>query len=387
MATILQNSTYVRPFKMDLTAGGDATGLVPVVTLSKAGGAFAAAAGTVAELSDGWYTITLTNVDTNTAGTLAYHIAVATANDIDTFDEVVAQAQLTALSVGATANYAPTRNAIITQAYRKCKVIGAGEVLEGFQLTEGIEALNLLVREMDADGTQVWAVGSAPTSLVMQANIGIYTSTEGFPTNVMEITKATIRTGDGYDAPIEILTHASYEAIPDKFTTGTPESIYLNRHRDPASQSLYVWPLPANVGTQSEVTGTDALNYSCIRTHTANADNVPITGANWRLFWEQSGSSGSAWVTGTSYTAPMLLRFWYKRPLADFTAANDNPDLPPSMSRMLMYRLASDLSIDTGKSFDDTRRLEAKALDAERRTFRKANKEQTTNIHNKALYY
>jgi len=363
------------------------TGLTVTLTISKAGGAFASSANSPTEISDGWYSVVLTNVDTNTAGDLLFHATGSGADTTDFADQVITQAQLDAQQVGATANYSPTRNAIITQAYRKCKAIGAGEVLNGFQLSEGIEALNLIVREWDADGTHIWALGSAPTSLVMQANIGVYTSAESFPTNVMEITKATIRTGDGQDTPIIVGTHGSYEDITDKFATGTPEFIYLNRNRNPASQSLYVWPLPANVGTQSEVTGTDALNYSCIRTHTADSTNQPITGANWRLFWEQSGSSGSAWATGTAYTAPMLLRFWYKRPLADFSAANDNPDLPPSQSRGLMYELASDLSIDTGKSTEDTQRLDRKASEAKARTFRKSNKEQTTDIHNKATYY
>ena len=53
----------------------------------------------------------------------------------------------------------------------------------------------------------------------------------------------------------------------------------------------------------SEVTGTDSLNYTCIRKHTAASTDRPITGANYTTYWKQKGSSGSTWVTGTAYTS------------------------------------------------------------------------------------
>lgn len=77
-------------FHLALSAdGADGTGLVPVVSLSKAGAAFAGAAGAVAEISGGWYKCTLTNVDLSTLGALAIHVAVATADSINETAQVV----------------------------------------------------------------------------------------------------------------------------------------------------------------------------------------------------------------------------------------------------------------------------------------------------------
>lgn len=53
----------------------------------------------------------------------------------------------------------------------------------------------------------------------------------------------------------------------------------------------------------SEVTGTDSLVYTCIRSHTSAASNRPVTGANWSTYWKQTGSTGGGWVTSTSYTS------------------------------------------------------------------------------------
>lgn len=57
-----------------------ATGLTPTVTLSKAGGAFAAAANSPAEISSGFYKITLTAGETGSVGALAI-LATATGAD------------------------------------------------------------------------------------------------------------------------------------------------------------------------------------------------------------------------------------------------------------------------------------------------------------------
>lgn len=62
-----------------------ATGKTPTVTLSKNGGAFAAATNSVTEVSAGFYSLALTATETNTAGPLA---VVATATGCDTWRDI-----------------------------------------------------------------------------------------------------------------------------------------------------------------------------------------------------------------------------------------------------------------------------------------------------------
>lgn len=391
MASITQYSTYTRNFFMvDSTDDiSGKTGLTVTLTISKAGAAFASPANSPTELGNGWYSIVLTNVDTNTAGDLLYHATGTGANATDFSDQVFTQAQLDAQHLGATANYAPNRNALIEMAYRKVRAIDPNQALQGYQLTQGIGMLNLIVRQMDAEpGARPWAVNTGPTSLTLQEHIGLYTTAEGLPDDILELTAATFRSGYGTDTPVLVLPHASYEALPDKFAVGDTKRVYLNINRNPALQSLYVWPLPGDVGTQSRVAG-DSQFYLCIRTHTADSTNYPETGANWRLYWQADGASGigATWTSGDTYTAPKVLRLWYMRPLADFTAANDNPDLPASLSRILLFRLAADLSIDTGKSATFEKRLRDEATASERKVWKRTQKEQATNYHNKAEYY
>ncbi len=53
----------------------------------------------------------------------------------------------------------------------------------------------------------------------------------------------------------------------------------------------------------SELTGTDALIYTCIRRHTAALTDKPITGANYKAYWKQMGSTGGVWAAAAVYSA------------------------------------------------------------------------------------
>lgn len=81
------------------------------------------------------------------------------------------------------------------------------------------------------------------------------------------------------------------------------------------SEGIRLWTLDWTTKTfsaSSEVTGTDGLIYTCIRSHTSSSANKPITGANHTTYWIQSGSTGGVWADATGYTS-----------IGDFTVASD----------------------------------------------------------------
>jgi len=114
MSTLKQNTAYTRMFLMvqsgDHTTPG--TGLTVTVTLSKAGGAFATAGGTVTEVANGWYKIALTTTDTNTLGDLAFHCTATGADPTDFVDQI------------ATSWWGDVTNANLTQIYNTPIVSG-----------------------------------------------------------------------------------------------------------------------------------------------------------------------------------------------------------------------------------------------------------------------
>jgi hypothetical protein len=76
------------------------TGATPTVTISKAGGAFAAPSGAVAEIGSGWYKVAGNATDTATLGPLALHATATSGDPCDALYEVVAHDVQDALRLG-----------------------------------------------------------------------------------------------------------------------------------------------------------------------------------------------------------------------------------------------------------------------------------------------
>lgn len=111
------------------------TGVVPVVTLSKSGAAFAAPAGVVAEIGNGWYKLTPTTADTNTLGALVLH-ATATGGDPVDQPYQVSATGLDSMTVALTEAYAATNvNATAAQLLYQIWSVLANMKLAGNTLT------------------------------------------------------------------------------------------------------------------------------------------------------------------------------------------------------------------------------------------------------------
>lgn len=85
-----QQSTTTYPIYFLLVSSTDhitaVTGITPTVTLSKNGGTFASAAGTVSEISNGLYLLAGNATDRDTLGDLAIHV---TGTGCDPFDSLI----------------------------------------------------------------------------------------------------------------------------------------------------------------------------------------------------------------------------------------------------------------------------------------------------------
>src|SRR5574337_1467581 len=79
------------------------TGLTPTVTISKSGGSFAAPAGTVSEIANGWYKVAGNATDTATLGPLILHATSAGADPVDLLYSVVAYDPRSATNLGLSA--------------------------------------------------------------------------------------------------------------------------------------------------------------------------------------------------------------------------------------------------------------------------------------------
>lgn len=290
----------------------------------------------------------------------------------------------------ATPSHVVTRNEVIEQACRKIHILRPGGSLSIDQIEQAVTSLNLIIREEDLHGTDqqknLWALQEA--HLILAANQIAYNAgvTYGFAKDVLDLVQVFYRDSSGDESEIKIIAVEQYEAVTNKNDTGDLEKVYLKRHSDLSKQILFVWPALNSAATTSEVLGTDGLNYKCIQKHTSATLNQPVTGVDWEFYWQRGGSSGSAWATATDYTNGQLLRYVYKRPLYEFTAPTDNPDMPPGWGRYLVFRLAADLAPEYGIQLDERGWLRQSWLEARAEIF-PSTRSGSTDIYNKGLYY
>ncbi len=290
------------------------------------------------------------------------------------------------MSTGTTSDFTMTRDAMLTLAHKLIGVLETGQTLDGERLQDGLEILNLVVRETDGSGRWRWTIPAA-AHLALAANTSVYTSANGLPTNISELITVAFRDSNGRDTPdLKILKAEGYESISQKNQAGNPSAVYLTEHTDLASRTLYIWPTPSSVVTQSVVTGTDANLYKCIVPHVAAAVNRPVTGANWSMYWELGGSGPSVWAADTSYTAPQQLRMLTRRPLYDFDTASDTPDFPMPWPRLMVFKVAFDLGDLYGIPLDERNHMISKANAGFGDVFQSVQVKSNTR-HNKAKFF
>lgn len=280
------------------------------------------------------------------------------------------------MPIGSTHDSNLTRDQLITQAYKMIGVLEEGETLSAALQSDAILSLNMILRHLSDQDVYLHALSTSALTLI--ANTWVYTSSNGLPTTIQRLVAVVYRDSSAMDWPVDILSREQYEALPDKLAIGDPAHAFLSDDLTIAARTLRIHPTLSSVNTQSVVTGTDSNAYKCIKSHTADSTNRPITGANYLQYWDAGGSSPAAWSSGTAYLAPQLLRLTSERPLYDFDAATDNPEIPSSHTLFLKYRLAGDLAPNFNLSVDRIKFLHDLADVWFFKTFKKSMQKHTT---------
>lgn len=184
-------------------------GLTCTVTLSKNAGAFAAAAGAVTEIGNGWYKLAANATDSNTLGKLILHatatgadptdVEVATVVAFDPYDAV--RAGLTALPNAAAAATGGLPTVDSTGAVKTQATLRKNQALAGFEflMTDSVNhnpatgKTVALLRSIDGGAFAAGTLGA-----VTEVAYGIYATT--IPAADLNGTVVTIRaTATGCD--------------------------------------------------------------------------------------------------------------------------------------------------------------------------------------------
>ena len=217
------------------------------------------------------------------------------------------------MALSASTNFTVTRDDVITRALRIVGAIGQGETPETQAVTDAALVLNMIVKERQADGMQLWKVQTSSFSMTngtSQYNIGIgSTIAQTAPLKVIQTWVRT--TATNADSPTNLITKAEYDRYGNKATTGTPAMVF------------YKTPGPNVV----EMIGT----FSLYPTPDANA-----------------ASTSTFFFTGMY-------------PIQDFDASTDNPDFPSYYFNALTWLLASEIAYEYGIPMQERSQIKREA--------------------------
>jgi hypothetical protein len=207
-----------------------------------------------------------------------------------------------------TYNFNLNRDEVIKGALRILGVISQGETPDSAQISDGAEALNVLIKAYESEGMPVWAIKTQQITPV--AGDGVYDIGTTMTVNV-----------------------AKPERIYQAFYTTTATNISINMSR--LSQDQY-WSL----------------------------SNRSQEGTPTQYYWDDKNTSGNLYlylVPDATFAAANTITIVYQAPFADFDSNTDVPDFPQYWLRALKYGLADEISMEYGYPIKDRQELMLRA--------------------------
>ena len=211
------------------------------------------------------------------------------------------------MSTSGSTNFATSRDQLISGALRMAGAISQGETPSATLVSEAAEALNMLVKAMQADGMPLWAIKKYAITLTAT---GDYTIGVGATVNTpkpLKVIQAFLHNiASGLDTPIRIITRQEYELLGNKTSTGTPNQIFYE-------------PLVT----------TGVLHVHLVPTSTVASENT--------------------------------LSIIYQRPFEDFDVSTDEPDFPQEYYHCIKLLLADVLAPEHGLALQERQDLSRRA--------------------------
>lgn len=271
------------------------------------------------------------------------------------------------MATSGSADFTRTRNQICEAAARKIGAIRAGSTMSAQMLSDFAEALNGMVKHWQAKpgGPRIWCVSEA--TLFMQTDQVRYVlgatdhATESYVETTLSADEASgqtvlsVTSDDGISASDNIGIELDDGTMQWTTVSGAPSSDTVtvataltgaaaSGNRVIAYTTRILRPLKIvsarrynfDSDTETEISLIARLDYQRL-------PNKTTEGTVTQAFYDPRGGANA---TGLFYVWPEpaniddAIKFTYWRPIQDFDAAGDNPDLPTEWIQTLIFNLA-----------------------------------------------
>lgn len=177
------------------------------------------------------------------------------------------------------------RNKLLARALRMVGAVDKGQAVDKKLEEDAAIAANCIFKEMDMQFSNLHVLTRA--TMTLQAGVSTYTTTNGLPTNVNEISAAVYVDNSTSRTALHIIDHLAYSKIVDTTTIGIPQKLFLTKEALTSVRTLYLYPVPQD---------------------------------------------------------PKPLQLDYYRRIFDLDSQSDDLDFPPEAFSFLVFRLAADLA-------------------------------------------
>lgn len=200
------------------------------------------------------------------------------------------------MSTSNVTTFNMTSSQLVNAAMRKLAVLGDGQVPSATQLTNGVEALNAMLKTFTVKGMPLWVMSEYSMALTSSRTY-TFDAAHNIPAP-LKVTQAILVDQLGGSIPMNLKSHYDYNLLPTTAASGTP----INYWYEPLNQSgvMHVWPTP---------------------------DGYSITNCT--------------------------IKFVYQRPFQDMVTTTDTLDLPQWWHEAVIYGLAWRLCGDFGIPLQD----------------------------------
>jgi hypothetical protein len=154
------------------------------------------------------------------------------------------------MTTSGTTSFILSRDQVIAYALRKLGVLELGVTPDADTVTNSASALDMMVKSWITKGIKLWTISELTLPLTSATSYIIGPATSS-PTPIlvadkpMKLKQAWLRNisvTPQNDIPLQILSQFDYNNMGSKFSTGTPNSVYLQVSRENSTLYTYLTP-------------------------------------------------------------------------------------------------------------------------------------------------
>lgn len=197
-----------------------------------------------------------------------------------------------------TYDWTLNRTQVITGALRKLGVLASGGSPSTAQTSDAADALNAIVKALEAEGMPLWAIQS--TNFTVSNGTSTYTigpsktiNTTSAPLKIVQALRTVLNTAN---VPMNVYNRYDFNNLPDT-STGTPVNLYYQPQitAGVASGTIELWPIP------NDSTTVITIDYQRpFQNMDADANNF-----DFPAYWIQALIYTLAWVLAPEYGIPI----------------------------------------------------------------------------------